>query len=982
MIIKKLWADLETFSATPIKNGTYRYAEDSEILLLLYAIDDEEPRCWDFTDPDECQDNHTDFLMAFNYSDCEIWFQNSMFDRSVFNYNGFPSDISRWRDTLIQAYCHALPGSLEKLCEVLGVPQEFAKLKDGRSLIQLFCKPRPKNMKLRRATRDTHPEEWKRFIEYGKNDITAMRECHKRMPQYNYPNGPSGELTHWHLDQKINDRGFCVDMDLVKAAIDTVKKAKGELKEQVVELTEGAVTSATKRDQVLEYILEEHGILLEDLKKGNVEKAMNNPDLPRAMRELLAIRLQATATSTSKYISLLKAVNDDARCRGTIQFGGASRTLRASGRTFQPQNLPSRGLLENHEIDFGIEMILADEAGHFFPNVVHLLTSCVRSVLRASPGKKLVIADLSNIEGRLAAWIAGEMWKLEAFREFDAGIGPDLYNVAYSKAFRIPVDRVTKKQRAIGKVLELACLHPDTQVLTNTGVKRIVEVLITDKLWDGLGWVEHRGLVERGVKKVVPVAGTGITPDHLILINRTWTPARLLVSNESILCRALETGSEGLRSLDIRIRLQVKWRIGCLYVATVVRNAIAALRTCEPGAPHNAANVDYSAKDATENIYTATKASYPTKDNAPDYSHVFRRRSLDAIPRTIGNGLLMVGEVLRCAKNGEKTDENFWNILLRFQDGASALLKWIGWITIKVTNQVISDSFLKKLITLIDELYPSCRKESMNLSPVYDIANAGANNRFTIITAKGTLIVHNCGYQGGVGAFVTMALGYGFDIQKLAEDNWETFPQGQLNEANRFYAYALKKNMKTYGLSKEGFIACDVFKRLWRESNPMIARMWTVLENSIRTAIANPGEVCEAGDHLRVRRDTNWLRLRLPSGRYLCYASPRVDEKGGISYMGLNNYTRKWQRLKGYGGLFLENICQATARDILYASMPKAEAAGYEIVLHVHDELVTETPNTKDFTHVRLSEIMASEIEWAAGLPLAAAGFESQRYRK
>lgn len=330
MEIQKLWIDLETYSETPIKNGTYRYAEDSEIMLFLYAFDDGEPQCLDFTDPEDGWEKHQDlFVELFEEGTSEIWVHNSQFDRTVLRYNGLEIPIERCRDTMVQALCHALPGSLDKLCEILGIGEDNAKLKDGRALIQLFCKPRPKNMKLRRATRETHPEQWARFIEYGKGDIRAMRAAHYAMPKFNYPNGQSNELGNWHLDQKINDRGFRVDIDLVNAAIAAVKIEKESLKQQAFDLTDGAVTSATKRDQVLEHILLEYGIPLPDLTKATLERRLNDPDIPRGVKELLAIRLQATTTSTSKYIALLNSVNNDGRCRGTIQFAGASRTGRA-----------------------------------------------------------------------------------------------------------------------------------------------------------------------------------------------------------------------------------------------------------------------------------------------------------------------------------------------------------------------------------------------------------------------------------------------------------------------------------------------------------------------------------------------------------------------------------------------------------------------------------------------------------------------------
>jgi DNA polymerase len=131
-----------------------------------------------------------------------------------------------------------------------------------------------------------------------------------------------------------------------------------------------------------------------------------------------------------------------------------------------------------------------------------------------------------------------------------------------------------------------------------------------------------------------------------------------------------------------------------------------------------------------------------------------------------------------------------------------------------------------------------------------------------------------------------------------------------------------------------------------------------------------------------MRRDGAWLRIVLPSGRALCYPSPAVDESGKVSYMGINQYSRKWQRLKTYGGKLAENITQAVARDVLASSMQPIEDAGYRIVLTVHDEIIAEAPDAPEFNPDHLASLMATAPSWAEGLPLAAAGFEAYRYRK
>jgi DNA polymerase len=190
---------------------------------------------------------------------------------------------------------------------------------------------------------------------------------------------------------------------------------------------------------------------------------------------------------------------------------------------------------------------------------------------------------------------------------------------------------------------------------------------------------------------------------------------------------------------------------------------------------------------------------------------------------------------------------------------------------------------------------------------------------------------------------------------------------------------------KTAGaLPQNIYVACEALKNMWREAHPATTALWAAAKEGVTQAIQHPGITFNVGQHLKARRDGAWLRLRLPSGRYVCYLQPKVDDKGQISYMGVNQYTRQWTRIKTYGGKLIENATQASARDVMAANMPLVERNGYEIVLTVHDELLTEVPGdpAENFTSGNLAALMCSPPPWARGLPLAADGFETTRYRK
>lgn len=238
-----------------------------------------------------------------------------------------------------------------------------------------------------------------------------------------------------------------------------------------------------------------------------------------------------------------------------------------------------------------------------------------------------------------------------------------------------------------------------------------------------------------------------------------------------------------------------------------------------------------------------------------------------------------------------------------------------------------------------------------------------------------------CGFEGGVGAFITFATAFGIDLDELAEKARPALHPNTLGEARAVLDWTKKKRRTTYGLSDETWIVIEAIKRTWRKSHPAICQFWKDLDEAARAAIDTAGREFPAGK-VRFIRNGAWLRCILPSGRSLCYPSPKITEKGEISYMGVHQFSRQWTRIKTYGGKLAENCTQAVARDILAHGLMAAEAAGYNPVLHVHDEIITEPPDEPEFTREGLSKLMSTNPAWADGLPLAASGFTATRYRK
>lgn len=941
-----IFYDTETYCETPINHGTHRYAEGVEVMIETWAIDDGPVQLADRTAGEEGP------WSVFEPEDFDaIVIHQSGFDRTVVRHAlDVVLPVERIHDTMVQAQSHGLPGGLDKLCDIFKLG-DLAKLKTGKQLIQLFCKPRPAGNKIQRATRHTHPIEWERFKDYARADIPSMRHLYKHMPRVNYPSLREHAL--WCLDQRMNDRGFAVDTELAEAAIATVAKAKRVMDARTQEITDDGLRSTTQRDQLLRHVLAEYGVDLPDMQGSTLERRLQDSDLPAGARELLAMRLQTSTTSNAKYQSLLRSVSSDGRLRGTMLFSGAARTKRWAGRTFQPQNLP-RPDMPQDEIEDGILMMKAGAAHLLHDEPIKLASNAIRGCIVAPEGRKLVVSDLAQVEARVLPWLAGEQWKLEAFARYDRGEGFDNYVQAYARGFGVPPEEVDKGGRQIGKVSELSCLGPHTRVLTSNGVKPITEVKLNDYLWDGVQWVAHLGLVSRGVKPVIRLNGLVVTPDHLILGAHGWHEAQTVASSPNILQSSLAIALANSPWSDLS---EEQWAESeaLLFNVLVEPNPIVSGRTtCEKVPALAAIRAPRRQPEPTSKNTTAMPLSAPMTNIAVGYlTDSQPANSAATIPVTEGM-LTTALEELNSGLHGAPTSEPFLSMSYRLTGGMIPLSNWTGSTPTEGTNPVTYGSSRAQPTPETSVAFVCSSNASSSLSDVYDIAHAGPNNRFTVLTDDGALLVHNCGYGGAVGAWKAMGLLYGFEL-----------PDSQVKE----------------------------IVTAWRAAHPAICDwstgFWAQLDQAARLAIRTPGKTFTAGEHIRFERWREWLRMELPSGGFLNYAAPAIIDdprrpgSDTVSYLGINNYSRKWERITTYGGKLSADATQATAREIMADALPEIEAQGFDIIMLIHDEVVTEAPVDSDVLSVDLlSKLLSKNRSWNVGLPLAASGYEAPRYRK
>lgn len=627
-------------------------------------------------------------------------------------------------------------------------------------------------------------------------------------------------------------------------------------------------------------------------------------------------------------------------------------------------------------------------------------SAALRGVVTAPSGRHIVAADLSNIEGRILAWVAREEWKLEAFRAYDAGTGPDLYNITANMIISVDPWNVPKKVRNVfGKVPDLACFAEDTPVLTDRGLKRIVDVQPDDRVWDGVEWVNHQGVVARGVSQVVSVAGIEVTPDHLIRTGRTWTPAGLLATCENTLSRALATASASLpwsafgeapAAGSVRFspdaHAETTWRSWRRICDTVEQRVATGAQSRKPPTHESTTGVTRTSSLTTRTDGACSTESHPASTDAETLT-------TQPIPTTegeaSGSGLL-----------GSPTGGLFSRTSSPWKGGIAQTWNWIVSTLTAVTNRA---TYASSPDETTGETSAPCRSFSLgspSLKPVFDIALAGPRNRFTILTKKGWLLVHNCGYQGGVAGFQTFAHAYGVRMA----DHWDTIqrsiePSIILKARKNLNKIWARKQIADLEISELEWLASEACKLAWRTRHPATVSFWYALQEAAISAIEYPGSVHQV-THLKLscreHAHHRWLQILLPSGNRLCYFHPEVvrtvecDEESGketvrksLAYWAMSTEDggpRVWQRTFTHGGKLTGNVCQTLARDVLAHNMPAIEAAGYDIVLTVHDEVVAEAPVSMSEEY--MVKLLATNPPWAVGLPLAAAGFHHDRYMK
>ena len=444
--------DVETYSSADLsRTGVYRYAEapDFEILLIGYKFDDEDTvKVIDCT----AGDDTSEFYEAL-YDPAVIKTAfNANFERTCLaKWTGHEMNPDEWRCTMVKALTMGLPGALAGAGAALGLPPDKLKDPQGKALIQYFskpCKPTKSNGGRTRNLPAHDPEKWKLFIEYNRQDVVTEQEILGKLSEYETT---EEEQKLWSLDQRMNDNGVLLDIDMAKRIVAYDDKRREELAAEAQELT--GLENPNSLSQLKTW-LNDKGLPMKSVTKDTIAAALTLKYIPDDVRRVLEIRTALGKTSVSKYSAMLDAVCEDNRLRGILQFYGANRSGRWAGRIVQTHNLARNSL---PDLDLARELAAGgefDTLQTLFGETAFVFSELIRTTFIPSPGCRFVVSDFSAIEARVISWIAGEDWRLDVFRN-----GGDIYCATASQMYHCKVVKHGEngELRQKGKVAELAC---------------------------------------------------------------------------------------------------------------------------------------------------------------------------------------------------------------------------------------------------------------------------------------------------------------------------------------------------------------------------------------------------------------------------------------------------------------------------------------------------------------------------------------------
>ena len=445
----ELAIDIETYSETDIKSGVHKYVEDPnfKILMIAYSINNGQVKLID-CEMDEENEMPDEFIINFFNPNVLKTAYNASFEIACLNkFFNCELDPKQWSCTMALAAQTGLPFGLDAVAKALNTfSQKDSKGKDLVKYFTMPCKPTKSNgMRIRNLFYHDF-DKWLDFRSYCMQDVYTEQDVRRQLKWFKIS---SFEKPMWALDQKINNAGVRIDLNLVRNAIKIEDVVTKKLTMQMNKLTN--IENPKSNTQVKKFIKEISGIDISSLSKTSMPEVINSVGNIDVISKVLKIREQLSRTSIKKFTAMINSVCKDGKIRGLFQYYGANRTGRWAGRNVQLQNLKRNKL---KDLDFARKLVKENNLSVLelnYDDIPDVLSNLIRTAFIPEPGNRLIVSDFSSIEARIVAWLANETWRLDVFKTHGK-----IYEASAAMMFKVPIENVDEDLRMKGKIAELA----------------------------------------------------------------------------------------------------------------------------------------------------------------------------------------------------------------------------------------------------------------------------------------------------------------------------------------------------------------------------------------------------------------------------------------------------------------------------------------------------------------------------------------------
>ena len=951
--MKRLSIDLETYSSVDLgKSGVYKYAEseDFEILLFAYSVDDKEVKVIDLASGEIIPE---EILSGLNDESIEKWAFNANFERVCLSrFLGKRLKPQGWYCTMIWSAYLGLPLSLEKVGEVLKLDKQ--KMNEGKALIRYFsipCKQTKTNGMRTRNLPHHDLKKWSTFKEYNQRDVETEMAIKKKLSAFPMP---YSEWENYWIDQNINDRGILIDEVLVDSAIKFDEILREENMDRAIELT--GLENPNSPLQLKEW-LNKKGLEIDSLAKKDVESALKNAE--GDIKEVLELRQELSKSSVRKYDAMKNVKGNDKRVRGLLQFYGANRTGRYC-------------LTGDHEVltDKGWVRLDKWNGGNIACwNTIGEKISFQKSEMVKFPfsGQMVFyedkrISQISTTEHKMyfknhykSEWRVGEISEMlnyahpaipfTGYRQVQSNldhiqlrvlimIQADGHYTAEGN-IKLSFSKLRKVERC-KSLLRKAEICFNLKEYMDKSKKRYVFTIYSRHLPLWLRMFENKTFdtwlfdesADVFFDELVHWDGYQSAKNSIQYSTVNRKNADIIQAFAHLSGRACQ--------MSIKKRSQVHNNWQDAYILDIW------LR------PKNAHQIQRKAKkiDYTGMVYCAM---------TPTGFFLVRRNGRVWVTGNSGR-LIQVQNLRRnnlqdldlarsLVRNKEyeslemlyDSPSDVLSQLIRTafipKEGCRFIVSDFSAIEARVLAWLAGEDWVLNAFKNGEDIYCSTASQMFGVP----VVKHGVNGD---LRQKGKVATLACGYGGSVGALKAM----GAIEMGLSEDELQSIVDS------------------------------------WREANPNIVSLWWDIDSVVKRVVKTRTK--EKYKNLVISYEKGILFIKLPSKRRLAYPKAKIGTNrfGGESvvYEGIV-VGNKWDKIESYGGKFVENIVQAIARDILAEAMMRLDKKGFNIVMHIHDEVVIESDSS---SIEEINEIMFLVPIWAPGLILDADGFESEFYKK